>query len=164
MTHLIYAILVIGASMSYSWRFYGHENGYTVIEHPSPIITDANDGFELIDNAEVYLLDDTGGFKWILGNWTRNRVDFRMYSVWAKHYHGAGKFADPNVIIPEPNEPVIDPNEPILLPMVWVSQTGTKYHLRTCRYWNESFQEISIFDALMDGCTPCAVCKPDENL
>ena len=146
---------------SYSWRFYGHDYGYTVIEHHSPEIVDAN-GFALIKNAEVYLFDDTGGFKWILANWCRNHVDFRMYAVWARFYHGAGKFADPNtVVVTDPNEIIVDPNEPVLLPMVWVSQTGTKYHLKSCRYWRDNFQEISIFDALLDNCTPCLVCKPE---
>ena len=146
-------------SFGYTWRFYGHENGYTVIEHHSPIVTDANDGFELINNAEVYLFDDTNAFKWILSNWTTNRVDFRTYSVFARFYHGSAKFADPNTV-QEPTEPAIDPN----LPMVWVSQTGTKYHLKTCRYWNSTYHEIGIFQALLDNCTPCAACKPDENL
>ena len=82
---------------------------------------------------------------------------------------------NPETTIPEPNvlhfDPVIEPNEieepnepPVQLPMVWVSQTGTKYHLKTCRYWRDNFQEISIFDALLDNCTPCLVCKPDEHL
>ena len=73
---------------------------------------------------------------------------------------------EPNVVdinpVIEPN--VIEPNEPpVQLPMVWVSQTGTKYHLKTCRYWRDNFQEISIFDAMLDNCTPCLVCKPDER-
>jgi len=80
---------------------------------------------------------------------------------------------NPETTIPEPNvvdiNPVIEPNliepnePPVQLPMVWVSQTGTKYHLKSCRYWRDNFQEISIIDAVLDNCTPCLVCKPDEN-
>ena len=145
----------------YSWRFYGQPDGYTVIEHHAPDIVDAN-GFQLYKNAEVYRFDDQNAFKWISSNWTRNNVDFRIYAIWATKSHG---IARPPIVV-EPNEPIVDPNDIsiIILPTVWVSQTGTKYHSVTCRYWNTSFHTISIFDALLTGCTPCAVCKPNEHL
>ena len=72
-----------------------------------------------------------------------NKIDLKDYAKWAAGW--------------------LKPDAAIL-PMVWVSQTGTKYHLKTCRYWNESYHAMPLLDAMVEGCTPCSVCKPLESL
>lgn len=55
---------------------------------------------------------------------------------------------------PEPQEP--EENEQI----VYITETGEKYHRGSCRYLKDSKIEISLSDAIAQGYTPCGVCKP----
>jgi hypothetical protein len=46
---------------------------------------------------------------------------------------------------------------------VYITKTGAKYHLSTCRYLKYSRIEISISVAVDQGYTPCSVCKPTSE-
>lgn len=43
---------------------------------------------------------------------------------------------------------------------VYITQSGTKYHLETCSYLSKSKIEISRSDAINEGYEPCSRCKP----
>ena len=43
---------------------------------------------------------------------------------------------------------------------VYITNTGTKYHLATCRSLSKSKIPISLKDAKAKGYTPCSICKP----
>lgn len=44
--------------------------------------------------------------------------------------------------------------------IVYITDTGDKYHRDGCRYLRESKHEISRNNAVSQGYTPCSVCKP----
>lgn len=46
------------------------------------------------------------------------------------------------------------------LPMVYVTESGDKYHLETCRFLNENKLAISREEAIEKGYKPCLLCKP----
>lgn len=50
-----------------------------------------------------------------------------------------------------------EPNAEII---VYVTNTGKKYHRGTCRYLKKSKIPISLEDAKRQGYGPCSVCKP----
>jgi len=43
---------------------------------------------------------------------------------------------------------------------VYITKTGTKYHVSGCRYLSQSKISISLSEANDRGYTPCSVCKP----
>ncbi|MGN6802353.1 MAG: hypothetical protein ACTHJN_10630 [Ginsengibacter sp.] len=43
---------------------------------------------------------------------------------------------------------------------VYITKTGKKYHVVTCRYLSRSPIPISLSDAIAEGYTPCSVCDP----
>ena len=43
---------------------------------------------------------------------------------------------------------------------VYITATGTKYHLDGCQYLSDSKIAISLVDACKKGYGPCSVCKP----
>lgn len=43
---------------------------------------------------------------------------------------------------------------------VYITKTGTKYHLATCRYLSKSKIAIDKSEAIKRGYTACKVCKP----
>jgi competence protein ComEC len=45
---------------------------------------------------------------------------------------------------------------------VYVTKTGKKYHLASCRSLAKSKIPISLKDAKAKGYTPCSVCKPPQ--
>ena len=47
---------------------------------------------------------------------------------------------------------------------VYVTEDGTKYHTKECQYayYNSSRRTITIYDALLEGYTPCDVCNPGK--
>jgi hypothetical protein len=45
---------------------------------------------------------------------------------------------------------------------VYITKTGKKYHLATCRYLSQSKIAISLKDAKANGYTACSVCKPPQ--
>jgi hypothetical protein len=44
--------------------------------------------------------------------------------------------------------------------LVWISDTGEKYHLQSCRYVTSNFYSIEKSEAISRGYTACKVCKP----
>lgn len=44
--------------------------------------------------------------------------------------------------------------------VVYITDTGSKYHKSGCRYLKKSKHSISLSDAKAQGYTPCSVCKP----
>lgn len=44
--------------------------------------------------------------------------------------------------------------------VVYITDTGSKYHRSGCRYLKKSKHSISLSDAKDQGYTPCSVCKP----
>ena len=49
------------------------------------------------------------------------------------------------------------------VPTVFVTETGEKYHLGTCRHLQKSRREISVEEALKQGYQPCGACKPPQQ-
>ena len=45
---------------------------------------------------------------------------------------------------------------------VYITNTGVKYHIATCRYLRKSVIEITRKEAIEKGYTPCSVCTPDN--
>lgn len=43
---------------------------------------------------------------------------------------------------------------------VYITKTGTKYHVSSCRYLRESKISVSLSEARDRGYGPCSVCKP----
>lgn len=43
---------------------------------------------------------------------------------------------------------------------VYITNTGEKYHVQTCRYLKKSCIAVDLSSAVNDGYTPCSVCKP----
>ena len=43
---------------------------------------------------------------------------------------------------------------------VYITKTGKKYHIESCRYLSQSSFEIKLSDAKTRGYDPCSVCKP----
>jgi hypothetical protein len=48
--------------------------------------------------------------------------------------------------------------------LVWVSEKGEKYHLKSCRYVKSNFYSIDRDEAIKQGYEPCKVCKPDQSI
>jgi len=48
----------------------------------------------------------------------------------------------------------------LLSQIVYITETGSKYHKSGCRYLKKSKIAISLESALSQGYTPCSVCKP----
>jgi hypothetical protein len=44
--------------------------------------------------------------------------------------------------------------------IVYITETGEKYHKGSCRFLSKSKIEISLEDAVKNGYEPCSVCKP----
>jgi viral protein TPX len=44
--------------------------------------------------------------------------------------------------------------------VVYITDTGEKYHRAGCRHLSKSKQEISLAKAVAQGYTPCGTCKP----
>ncbi len=44
--------------------------------------------------------------------------------------------------------------------VVYITDTGTKYHAEGCRYLSKSCREIDRQKAEDEGYTPCSVCNP----
>lgn len=45
---------------------------------------------------------------------------------------------------------------------VYITKTGKKYHMATCRYLSRSKIAISLKDAKSEGYTACSVCRPPQ--
>lgn len=75
-----------------------------------------------------------------------------------------------DLVIFVPTDPVPSPSPTIStprpsptihqLPMVYVTESGEKYHRPGCRYVTDSAEGISIEEAEYQGYTPCTVCDP----
>lgn len=73
-----------------------------------------------------------------------------------------------SVTIEKPYEPIPEPEPEVVErsigsgggEIVYITQTGEKYHRAGCRYLKESCIEISMSDALAQGYEPCKVCDP----
>lgn len=61
--------------------------------------------------------------------------------------------------VPEPT-PAPAPQQPAVGNVVFITDTGKKYHRSGCRYLKDSKIEISLSDAQSQGYEPCGVCKP----
>jgi hypothetical protein len=47
---------------------------------------------------------------------------------------------------------------------VYVTKTGKKYHVQTCRYLSRSSIPISLANAIGAGYTPCSICDPPVKI
>jgi len=48
--------------------------------------------------------------------------------------------------------------------IVYITKTGSKYHVAGCQYLKSSMISTSLESALVQGYTPCSVCKPPIKL
>jgi hypothetical protein len=53
---------------------------------------------------------------------------------------------------------------PALAQTAYVTKTGKKYHIETCRYLSSSSIPIDLSDAISKGYGACSVCNPNSNL
>ncbi len=53
-----------------------------------------------------------------------------------------------------------DGSAPAYDPIVYITDTGTKYHRDGCRYLSESKIAIRLSEAIIRGYEPCSVCWP----
>jgi len=49
---------------------------------------------------------------------------------------------------------------PVAETIVYVTNTGTKYHVDGCRYLSKSKIRMTLEDAKRQGYEPCSVCRP----
>jgi hypothetical protein len=66
--------------------------------------------------------------------------------------------ATPASTTPPASQPSTKPAEL----MVYVTETGEKYHLAGCRYLEHSAKAMTLAAAKAAGYTPCTVCKPPK--
>lgn len=48
-------------------------------------------------------------------------------------------------------------------PVVYITETGTKYHKKSCSYLSKSKIETTLEKAQKDGYTRCSRCKPPKE-
>ena len=66
--------------------------------------------------------------------------------------------AEPATIDPEP--PIEPTPAPPTAQIVWVTETGNRYHLDSCRHVLNSGRGVTREQAESQGLTPCGTCKP----
>jgi len=162
--NILCLVLACMVSMN-SWRFYGGPTGYHAIEHHGITTTDPN-GFQQYNDVEIDIMNDYNAFKWILANWGRNSVDFRVYSIWAKYYHGGLPKPPVIVVEPDPNDVIVsDPNiiEPRLTGYI-LPGSNTLHLYRDCRYiyWKEVLN-VNVINELISGMSICESCTKREE-
>lgn len=105
-----------------------------------------------------------------------DRLRALSITSWRTDYYGNiiirsdGKtYSKENSKRPAENTPLITPTAPTVAPtvpptqpitnMVYVTQTGTKYHRSGCQYLSANPIAISLSEAQAQGYTPCSVCN-----
>ena len=68
--------------------------------------------------------------------------------------------SSPKSTVPPTPKSTPVPSNPPTTTVVYITETGAKYHRVTCRYLKKSMYEISLSRAVAQGYTPCSVCKP----
>ena len=53
--------------------------------------------------------------------------------------------------------------QPVIVIIVFVTDTGTKYHRDGCQYLNMSKHQMNLKQAINQGYTPCSVCNPPNG-
>lgn len=53
--------------------------------------------------------------------------------------------------------------QPVIVIIVFVTDTGTKYHRDGCQYLNMSKHQMDLKQAINQGYTPCSVCNPPNG-
>lgn len=83
-------------------------------------------------------------------------------------WHGGSVLsADFRTLVPDPIT-IVAFNPPLPVhaadgtTVVYVTETGTKYHADGCRYLKKSKIEKNLADAVAEGYEPCSKCKPGE--
>lgn len=95
----------------------------------------------------------------IAADWTR-LYDLDDFAALSRNWNYKAPAVEPNEpAVTEPNEPI---EQPVIIPLVYVTPFGKKYHLPTCYYAAGSGIAIPITEAWTAGLGPCKVCKPDE--
>jgi len=163
-------VLVLACTFSvtcplYEWRFYGGPHSFTAIEHYAPRFgttpDDPNNTRWRVRDANVYLLDDYNGLKWILSHWIVDSVDFRTYATYAEHYHG-GLPKPPAVV--EPNEPIVDPNAIVELVGYSLPNSDVVHVYLDCRYIvDKDIETLNLITELIAGKRLCSVCAKRED-
>lgn len=116
------------------------------------------------------------GYAWWYYQYTDD-LDYCAFEARAK-INGIGIFSNPyalppwiyrNVQTSPPStdysietfeEPIVQEQTQDIERIVYITNTGTKYHRAGCRYLSKSMIPISLSDAIARGYTPCSVCKP----
>ncbi|MEO5905771.1 MAG: hypothetical protein ABIQ11_03540, partial [Saprospiraceae bacterium] len=73
-----------------------------------------------------------------------------------KGYSGCSVCKPPTKFSTPESEPEVSPEVGNLA--VYISKTGTKYHISNCRYVSDNFASISLNDAKQQGYSACSVC------
>lgn len=76
-------------------------------------------------------------------------------------YTSSNSVNPPSFSVSKSNPPPEDPEEVISgSTIVYVTDTGEKYHRSGCQYLSHSSNEISLSKAISRGYTPCLKCRP----
>ncbi len=65
-------------------------------------------------------------------------------------------------IVTPADEPAVPVEEPTHTQVVYVTKSGTKYHLGSCSHLSKSKIEKPLTEAKSAGYTPCKTCKPPQ--
>jgi len=81
-------------------------------------------------------------------------------------YDNASGNVNISMSVSAPSETVTQPETPTIAPptgsgpIVYITETGDKYHIGSCRHLSGSKIEITKDDAIKQGYKPCGICKP----
>jgi hypothetical protein len=106
--------------------------------------------FALLVFAATALFSHSGGLDSNGGHWDRKSGTY--------HYHRSPGYT-PTTVAPTTTTTTpsnIQKKEII----VYITKTGSKYHVAGCQYLRSSMISISLGSAIAQGYSPCSVCKP----
>lgn len=133
------------------------------------------DGDHGIAHNKVMLIDDvtiiTGSFNFSKAAEDSNAENLliiknypdlskKYLENWNAHRQHAESYEGVPTSQPGTPETRTPQSEKIEKGLVYVTGSGKRYHLKTCRYLKGNVQEKSISEAKAEGKTPCKVCHP----
>jgi len=105
-----------------------------------------NNGFNFNNEASIILYDKEVGLE-IIKQFEND------WKVATQNYDGSNQTPNPN---PNPKPPSDDKDNPT----VYITNTGSKYHILGCSYLSKSQIEIKLSEACAKGKQPCSKCNP----
>lgn len=110
--------------------------------------------FALLIFAATALFSHSGGLDSNGGHWDRKSGTY--------HYHRSPNYT-PTTVTPTTTTTIQSNTEKNEI-IVYITKTGSKYHVAGCQYLKSSMISTSLDNALAQGYEPCSVCKPPIKL